>query len=81
MRVKRILGEEALAIKGIRKRLGLTQEAFATRFGLTIATLQEWERGRRRPGPAARLLLRVIDANPDAVVAIVQSAAGPGSAP
>ena len=40
-------------LKKLRRRLGLTQESFAARFGFSLGTLRNWERGRRRPdGPA-----------------------------
>lgn len=54
-------------VKAIRTRLGLTQRAFAERFGFPLETLRNWERGHRRPEGAARALLRVIDREPEAV--------------
>ena len=43
--------------RAIRERLGLTQQEFADRLGVSVRTLQNWEQGRRRPsGPAMRLL-------------------------
>ena len=39
-------------LKKLRRRLGLTQESFAARFGFSLGTLRNWERGRRRPGRA-----------------------------
>lgn len=53
----------------MRKRLGLSQAAFARRFQLNLRTLQDWEQGRRAPEEIARAYLRVIERNPDAVVA------------
>ncbi|HEY5411835.1 MAG TPA: helix-turn-helix domain-containing protein [Caulobacteraceae bacterium] len=53
--------------KGIRKRLGLTQDEFAARFGFTPGTVRDWEQGRARPVAAARTLLLVIDREPEAV--------------
>ena len=54
--------------KEIRRRLHLTQEQFAARFGLPLSTLRDWEQGAREPDRAARTLLRVIEREPDAVV-------------
>jgi putative transcriptional regulator len=51
----------------IRKRLGYTQAGFARRFGLSPASVRDWEQRRRRPDPAARVLLTVIDREPEAV--------------
>jgi len=58
---------EAVDVKAIRQRLGLTQEAFALRFGFSPASVRDWEQHRRQPEQAARVLLLVIDHNPDAV--------------
>ena len=52
----------------IRDKLGLTQEQFAVRFGLPLGTVRDWEQGAHRPDRAARVLLRVIERDPDAVV-------------
>jgi putative transcriptional regulator len=62
-------------VKAIRTRLGLSQEAFALRFGFSRAAVRDWERHRRRPEQAARVLLLVIADNPDAVTAALARAA------
>ena len=54
-------------VKAIRTKLGLSQEAFAFRFGFSPAAVRDWEQGRRQPEQAARVLLLVIAHNPDAV--------------
>lgn len=54
-------------IRATRKRLGLSQAAFATRFGFQPATLRNWEQGRTRPYGPARVLLAVIARHPEAV--------------
>ncbi len=54
-------------VKHIRAKTGLTQAAFARRFGFTAAAVRDWEQGRRQPEQAARVLLLVIAHNPDAV--------------
>lgn len=51
----------------IRRRTGLSQRAFAQTFGFSVRTLQEWERGAKTPSGPARVLLTVIDREPDAV--------------
>ncbi|MBV9685944.1 MAG: helix-turn-helix domain-containing protein [Alphaproteobacteria bacterium] len=55
-----------------RKRLGLSQAAFAQRFHVDLRTLQDWEQARRVPDQVARTYLRVIERNPDAVAAALQ---------
>ena len=55
-------------IVALRKRLRLSRQKFADRFGLDARALQDWEQGRRVPDRAARVLLTVIDHDPEAVV-------------
>jgi putative transcriptional regulator len=40
---------EHVDVKAIRTKLGLTQQAFAGRFGFSINTLRHWEQGKREP--------------------------------
>lgn len=54
--------------KDIRKRLNLTQEEFAQQFHLRLGTIRDWEQGKKRPDSAAMVLLRVIEAEPEAVL-------------
>jgi hypothetical protein len=46
----------------------MSQSVFAAQFGFSLGTVQNWERGHRRPEGAARALLKVIDMRPDAVL-------------
>jgi putative transcriptional regulator len=55
-------------MRQMRNRLGLSQAQFARQFGLTLDTVQQYEQGRRRPSGPAATLLRVIEAEPDAVI-------------
>lgn len=55
-------------ILALRKRLRLSRQKFADRFGLDARALQDWEQGRRVPDRAARVLLTVIDHDPEAVI-------------
>jgi DNA-binding transcriptional regulator YiaG len=48
-------------VRRIRERLGLSQAEFALRFGLELATVQNWEQARYRPDPAAQLALKMIE--------------------
>ena len=45
----------------------MSQDRFAHAFGLPKRTVQDWEQGRRQPEGAARVLLKVIKREPDAV--------------
>ena len=66
---------EEIDVKAIRQRLGLSQEAFALRFGFSPAAVRDWEQGRRRPEQAARVLLLVIDEAPQTVERVLRKAA------
>ena len=55
-------------IVALRKRMKLSRRRFAARFGLDARAVQDWEQGRRVPDRAARVLLTVIDRDPEAVV-------------
>src|SRR5262249_923771 len=59
----------AVDVKAIRRRLGQSQSEFARMIGVSVATLQNWEQGRRRPEGPARALLTVAAENPKAVAA------------
>jgi putative transcriptional regulator len=54
-------------VKAIRARRGLTQEEFCLRYGLSVASLRDWEQGRFSPDPTARAYLTIIDRAPEAV--------------
>lgn len=58
---------EQMDVKAIRAKLGLTQHAFAARFGFSVNTLRHWEHGTRQPEGPTRAYLLVIDRAPDAV--------------
>jgi putative transcriptional regulator len=58
---------ETVNVREIRDRLGLTQVAFADRYGLNIHTLRQWEQGLREPEAPTRVYLQVIDRAPVAV--------------
>jgi putative transcriptional regulator len=52
----------------------MSQNAFAARFGILPSTLRDWEQNRRHPDGAARVLLMVIDKEPDAVTRALEPA-------
>lgn len=54
-------------VRALRHRLGLSQQQFATRYGFSVETIRNYEQGHRRPTGPARVLLKVIAAEPDAV--------------
>ena len=40
-------------IRELRNQLGLTQEQFAAKVGVTFSTVNRWEAGRSLPSPLA----------------------------
>ena len=59
------------SVIAIRTKLRLSQKAFSSAFGISPATLRNWEQGRRQPTGAARVLLRVAAKHPKAVLEAV----------
>lgn len=56
-------------VRRVRRKVGLSQNQFATRVGVSVATLRNWEQGKRFPRGPARALLRIIDHAPEAALA------------
>ena len=69
LRPSRVTILDAADVRSIRDQLDVTQEEFALMIGVSVATLRNWEQGRRTPDGPAQALLRVAAANPKAVVA------------
>jgi putative transcriptional regulator len=65
---------QAVDVKAIRSRLGMSQQAFAGRFGFSVNTLRHWEQGRRTPEGPTRAYLLVIDRDPAAVQKALRAA-------
>jgi putative transcriptional regulator len=42
-------------VRGLRKRLRLSQGRFADNFGLSVDAVRHWESGRSQPEAAARV--------------------------
>ena len=58
-------------IRRLRHRLGMSQQEFAAAFGITAASIRQYEIGRHMPPPAVRAYLKVIEAEPDVVRKVV----------
>ena len=54
-------------VKCVREKLKASQTEFALMIGVSVATLRNWEQGRRTPDGPALALLRVAARNPRAV--------------
>ena len=57
------------AVRDLRRRACLTQTEFASRLGVPVETIRNWEQGKRAPRGPARALLAVIAHSPDTVFA------------
>ena len=60
----RITVFEEPEVKAIRAKTGLSQRRFADVVGVSKRTLENWEQGRRHPTGPARVLLKILDADP-----------------
>lgn len=54
-------------VRSIREKLHKSQSEFAQMIGVSVATLQNWEQGRRQPRGPARALLQVASKSPQVV--------------
>ncbi|WP_413206990.1 helix-turn-helix domain-containing protein [Rhodospirillum sp. A1_3_36] len=59
-------------VAAIRARLGMSQPAFAGAMAVSLSTLRKWEQGQRVPSGAARVLLRIMEKEPDAVRRVLE---------
>ena len=55
-------------VKNIRAKMGMSQNEFASAFGISVSTLRHWERGDRVPQGPALVLLNVVEKEPQAVL-------------
>jgi putative transcriptional regulator len=62
------------AVRDLRKRARLTQQEFASRLGVPVETIRNWEQGKRMPRGPARALLAVIAHAPETVFAALARA-------
>ena len=68
MKAGRVFHFSPADIKEIRIRLKKSQAEFAFMIGVSLATLQNWEQGRRFPEGPARALLKIAAEKPEAVI-------------
>jgi putative transcriptional regulator len=58
----------------IRRKLRMSQEAFALRYGFSVKNIRNWEQGTRQPEGSARAYLTVIDRAPKMVEKALRAA-------
>ena|SRR5690242_9517031 len=64
---------DGVDVRAVRARTGLSQAKFAELLGIELATLRNWEQGRREPTGPARALLRAIRKDPVGVIKALSS--------
>ena len=62
---------EKINVQAIRIKTGMSQQRFCATFGISLGTLRHWEQGLRLPRGPARVLLKVVDNDPQAVIRVV----------
>jgi putative transcriptional regulator len=67
LRAGRVTAFRPADVRAVRLKLGQSQPEFALMIGVSVATLRNWEQGRRRPEGPALALLRIATRNPRAV--------------
>jgi DNA-binding transcriptional regulator YiaG len=67
--------ESGADIAALRRFIGLTQAQFSAAMGISVATLRNWEQGRRRPDGPAVALLRIAARHPRIILENVRAAA------
>ncbi len=55
-------------VLAIREKYEMTQQAFSALLGISIGTLRNWEQGRRKPQGPAKVLLRIAEKRPNAIL-------------
>lgn len=60
--------DDSIDVRAVRSLTGLSQAKFAELLGIELATLRNWEQGRRQPTGPAQALLRAIRNSPIEVV-------------
>lgn len=66
LKVTKVSLPTANDVADIRHHLGLSQKAFSIFMGVSVATLRNWEQGRREPHGSARSLLLIAQKVPSA---------------
>ena len=56
---------EKQEVRQIRESLSVSQGDFASLMGVSVDTVQNWEQGRRTPTGPARVLLTIVQHQPD----------------
>jgi putative transcriptional regulator len=55
-------------VTAIRKKYKMTQKEFSLLLGISVGTLRNWEQGRRKPQGPAKILLKIAEKQPKAIL-------------
>lgn len=73
LKPSRVFKYRPVDVKRVRRKLHVSQSQFALMIGVSRATLQNWEQGRREPEGPAKALLKVVEKNPKSVLEALQA--------
>ncbi len=63
----RVHAVETPDVRAIRRKLHMSQEKFALTYRIPLATLKNWEQGRRQPDAPAAAYLQAISRRPQEI--------------
>lgn len=55
-------------VAAIREKYDMTQQEFSLLLGISVGTLRNWEQGRRKPQGPAKVLLKIAEKRPKAIL-------------
>ena len=55
-------------VVAIREKYDMTQQEFSSMLGISVGTLRNWEQGRRKPQGPAKVLLKIAEKRPKAIL-------------
>ena len=55
-------------VSAIREKYAMTQQEFSSLLGISVGTLRNWEQGRRKPQGPAKVLLKIAEKRPKAIL-------------
>jgi putative transcriptional regulator len=74
MKPSRVFQFPESEVRKLRENYGLSQDKFASLIGISVATLRNWEQGRRKPEGPARVLLMVAAKHPEVLLDLAGNA-------
>jgi putative transcriptional regulator len=55
-------------VHSIREKYDMTQQEFSSLLGISVGTLRNWEQGRRKTQGPAKVLLKIAEKRPKAIL-------------